>query len=219
MWMRLVGDSVWAIRYFSLLFGTATVAAVALLTRRWFGNRAAIFAAILVAASPPLWVYSQEIRSYAAMPLFTVILLALASAITRPQMHISRRTGIWLLLVELLALYDHNLAGPLVAWLNVTVMAIWLWRREWGPLLPWVVAQAGVLILYLPWLLTQKPTGTPLNTPPQVWLPLLGAIWQSYFTGIKALLDADSTLCLLIAVFGAITLVAIVFAIARHPNR
>src|SRR5258708_30128193 len=126
-----------------------------------------MFAAVFVAASLPLWVYSKEIRSYAAMPLFTVILLTLASAITRPQMHVSRRTGIWLLLVELLALYDHNLAVPLVAWLNVTVMAIWLWRREWGHLLAWVVAQAGVLILVSPWRVHPKPPGIPLTNPPQ----------------------------------------------------
>src|SRR5258708_27137138 len=117
-----------------------------------------MFAAVFVAASLPLWVYSQEIRSYAAMPLFTVILLTLASAITRPQMHVSRRTGIWLLLVELLALYDHNLAVPLVAWLNVTVMAISLWRREWRRLLSWVVAQAGGLNLFFRVCLTPKPT-------------------------------------------------------------
>src|SRR5260221_931253 len=66
IWMRLVGDSVWAMRYFSLLFGTATVAAVALLTRRWFGNRAAVFSAILVAALAPPWGGLQGKRSFCA---------------------------------------------------------------------------------------------------------------------------------------------------------
>src|SRR5262249_6554411 len=70
--------------------------------------------------------------------------------------------------------------------------------------------QAGLFILYLPWLITQQPTGTPLNTPPTVALSLLWDIWQSYFTGIKALVGADDGLMALTAAFGLIGLAALV---------
>ncbi|MBL8120776.1 MAG: hypothetical protein JNJ78_24865, partial [Anaerolineae bacterium] len=36
-------------------------------------------------------------------------------------------------------------------------------------------------VCYLPWLLGQTPSGTPLNTPPALGLPLLLDIWRSYF--------------------------------------
>src|SRR5689334_275232 len=124
IWNPLAGDSVWALRYFSLLWGVTTVAAVALVVRRWFNPTSALLAAIFVALSPPLWVYSQEIRSYVAMPLLTVILLALTYALVRPRPTIPRRTWIWILLVETIALYTHNLAVPLVAWLNMTIVAV-----------------------------------------------------------------------------------------------
>ncbi len=231
VWIRFAGDSIFAMRYFSLLWGVVTVAAVALITRRWFGPRAGILAGILVAASPPLWVYSQEIRSYVAMPLFTLILLALAGKLTGrkpPDATTANTTNtakketltwVWLLLVEILALYDHNLAVPLTAWLNVTILAIWLWRRDWRRAALWIGAQVVLLIAYLPWLLTQKPTGTPLNTPPRIGLSLAWDIWQSYFTGIKALVGADPTLSLLIAIFGVVTLLAAVLLLSRRRDR
>ncbi|HLY29254.1 MAG TPA: glycosyltransferase family 39 protein, partial [Aggregatilineales bacterium] len=228
IWIRLAGDSVWAMRYFSLLWGVVTVAVVALVSRRWFGPRAGILAAILVAASPPLWVYAQEIRSYVAMPLFAVTLLALAGHLTQdtnrlagdlsPRLSLTR-TWVWLLLVEILALYDHNLAVPLTAWLNVTVLAIWLWRRDWQRAALWIGAQVVLLIAYLPWLLTQKPTGTPLNTPPKIGLGLAWDIWQSYFTGIKALVGADTWLSLLIVLFGFVTVFAAILLLRRRRDR
>lgn len=219
VWNPLAGDSVFALRYFSLLFGVATVAAVALLMRRWFNPTSALLAAIFVAISPPLWVYSQEIRSYVAMPLLTIILLTLANVLLHQQVVIPRRTWIWILLIETIALYTHNLAVPLVAWLNVTVTAVWLLRRDWRRVLRWLAAQIGVLIVYLPWLLTQRPTGTLLNTPPSVAPSLFWDIWQSYFTGIKALVDADSLFMLLMAIFGVIAVLLMIVAVRRHRNQ
>jgi 4-amino-4-deoxy-L-arabinose transferase-like glycosyltransferase len=205
-WVTVAGDSVWAMRYWSLLFGVATVAVVALAARRWFGKRAAIIAATLVAVSPLLWVYAQEIRSYVLIPIQVTILLALAEALLRPRDRIPRRVWVWLALVEIIMLYTHNLAVPVVAWLNVVVVVVFLQRRDWPRLRTWVLSQAGLFVLYLPWLVTQRSTGTPLNTPPTVGLALLWDIWQSYFTGIKALVGADSQLMALTAALGVMTL-------------
>jgi hypothetical protein len=145
--------------------------------------------------------------------------LALANALLRSQAVIPRRTWIWILLVETIALYTHNLAVPLVAWLNVTVIAIWLVRRDWRRVLRWLTAQIGVLFVYLPWLLTQRPTGTPLNTPPDVASSLLWDIWQSYFTGIKALVNADSLFMLLMAIFAVIAVLLMIVAVWRYRSQ
>ncbi len=218
VWIRLVGDSVWAMRYWSLLFGVATVAVMAIVARRWFGDRAAIIAAILIAVSPILWVFSQEIRSYVMVPVLALALLALTEIILRrgriyPAPTITRCTWIWLALTEIILLYTHNLSVPIVAWLNVTVIAVLLFRRDWRRLRTWLLMQAGLLILYFPWLITQRPTGTPLNTPPTVSPALVWDIWQSYFTGIKAMVGAEPGLMALIAVFGVVGLVSMGVAV------
>ncbi|MEP7287576.1 MAG: glycosyltransferase family 39 protein [Chloroflexota bacterium] len=219
LWIQVAGDSVWVMRYFSLLFGLATVAVATLIARRWFGRRAAAITAILVAASPILWVYSQEIRSYIAVALLALIFLALAQALLRPQPKISRRVWLWLLVVELITLYVHNLSVPLVAWLNLTVIAVWLFRREWRRILIWLVLQAGLLVLYLPWLLTQQPTGTALNTPPSLGIGIIWDIWQAYFTGIKAMIGADPLLMVFTAVFGILALIGVVAAVILRPTQ
>src|SRR5258708_25972892 len=214
-----VGDSVWAMRCWCGLLGTITVAMGAMIARRWFSNLTAIVSALLVAASPILWVYSQEIRAFVAMSLLALILLAMCDALLCPRTHIPRRVWLWLLLIEIVVLYVHNLSVPLIAWLNVAVIATWLLRREWRRLILWLIAQFGLLILYLPWLLTQTPTGTPLNTPPAVNPALLWGIWPSYFTGIKALLDADALSTWLVAAFGVIAIIAAIVAGIRFHNQ
>ncbi len=220
LWQHLAGDSVWAMRYWSLLVGWITVAVVIRLTRVWFGINAALLTGFLAAISPILWVFSQEIRAYVAMPLLALILLELAGRLIalNPGQH-SRRVWLWLLLTETITLYTHNLAVPLIAWLNVTVIVALLWRREWRKLRNWIIAQAGLALAYLPWLITQRPTGTALNTPPTLDLATLWNIWQSYFTGIRTMLNVDPALMALTALIGLLALVALLAALALNHSR
>ncbi len=83
-WTRVAGDSEWAMRLPSALFGIATVPAMAWLAGRWLGRETALPAAWLTAGSPFLVWYSQESRNYALLALCTVLsagtLLGLARA-------------------------------------------------------------------------------------------------------------------------------------------
>lgn len=216
LWQRVSGDSVWAMRCWSALLGTITVAVAFLIACRWFSPSVAALTGVFVAVSPMLWVFSQEIRAYVAMPLLALILLLLSDGLLSSG---SRRMWLWLLTIELITLYVHNLSVPLVAWLNVTVILAWLLQRHWRRLILWLIAQVGVFVLYLPWLATQQPTGTLLNTPPKVTPALLWDIWQSYFTGIKAMVGADSLLMALTAAFGVIGLAAVIAALIRSRSR
>jgi 4-amino-4-deoxy-L-arabinose transferase-like glycosyltransferase len=221
LWIQVAGDAVWTMRFWSLLVGVVTVALVARIARGWFGARAGLLAALFVAATPILWVYSQEIRSVIAMPLLAVALLAAVEAfLSHPKGEpISRRVWLWLPLIEIISLYTQNLGVPLVAWLNATVLAALAFRRDWPRLVRWLAVQVGLFVLYLPWLLTQRPTGTPLNTPPPLSLSLPWDIWQSYFTGIKAMLGANRLLMALTALFGAVGLLAVIVALLRWRSR
>jgi len=202
------------VRFWSLLTGVIGVALGIGLARRWFGDWAGALAGIFLGFSPILWVFSQEIRAYIPMPIYTVLLIGLAAQFLSPRhVRVSRSAWLWLFGVTLAALWSHNLSVPLVAWLNVTAIGGLALRRAWRRLRGWLLMQSVLFVLYVPWLLTQRPTGTPLNTPPSLTLDLLWQIWQSYFTGVKALLDADALLMTLCALFGVLTVIGIARAL------
>lgn len=205
-----VGDSVFALRYGSVLIHLLTVAVAYRLGERWF--RAGLLAGLLIGLSPLLWEYAQEIRAYAVVPLLALLLLWGVDWLMRQPRNPS--AWIFVLVVESVALYTHNLAVPLVAWLNVILVGAWFMR--WSLLGRWMVAQGLLFALYLPWLLTQSPSGTTNNTVPEWSLALLGDIWQAYFFPV-AVDQLPDFLSALIVVAGIMALVGAVVSIRKAP--
>jgi hypothetical protein len=186
---RAAGESPFALRMSAALLGVLGTAAVLRLGWRWYGAGVGLAAGLLTALSPLLWEYSQEVRAYIAMPLYTVALLYGAERLlTRPH----RLTWALIFVIQLAALYTHNLAVPLVAWLSLALGVGWLLRRDWPRIARLLRMQIALAVCYLPWLLTQTPSGTPLNTPPTLELPLLLDIWRSYFLPALPQLRATS---------------------------
>ena len=209
-WMHLVGDGVWLLRFWSVTFGVLIIALTTRLVWRWFGKPAALISAAFVAVSPLLWVYSQEIRAYIAVPIFALILLLLLDRFLRSP---DRTLLVAILATELLALYTHNLAVALVAWLNALVIVAWGIRRAWRKVGVWLASQCGIALAYLPWLLTQRPTGSALNTVPALTPMVVWDVWQSYFTGEAALLNSDPILLILISVLGVTAIASLIAAL------
>ncbi|NJL94184.1 MAG: hypothetical protein HC915_10880 [Anaerolineae bacterium] len=186
------GQTPFALRYGSVLIHLLTMAVGMRVACRWYGLGAGALAGTLLALSPLLWEYAQEVRAYVVVPLFALLLLGGAEAILQPRARIPWRTWAGVLAIELAALYTHNLAVPLVAWLNLVIISAlgWqTWRRR-GPaqrrLLAWLAAQTTLFLLYLPWLLTQSRSGTSLNSVPQPSWALVQDIWQAYFFPVTA---------------------------------
>ena len=213
------GDSAFALRYGSTLIDLVTVALAMRLARAWGHWEAAILTGTLFAASPLLWAYAREIRAYVAVPLLTLVILLLTERLLRPQKGFPWRVGLALLAAEIALLYTHNLSVPVVAWLNVTVTAVWLVAREWRKLAIWLGGQALALVIYLPWLLSQSPSGTPLNTPPALTLNLPWDIWRAYFAPVPALIGAELELNIATAIFALVTVLACAALLARCPTR
>ncbi len=65
--------SVFGIRFWSLLFGAASIVAVFYLSKKLFGARAAVFASFVTAVSPFAVQYSAEGRMYAMFVFFVLI--------------------------------------------------------------------------------------------------------------------------------------------------
>jgi mannosyltransferase len=146
-WLRL-GETEFAVRALSAVFGILTIVVVYALANELFGARIGLLSALLLALSPlHIW-YSQEARMYVmvtALGLLASYMMLLA--LRKQQMRL------WLgyVLVSALALYTHYFA--LFALLFQNLYALCCLRRT-SPVLRrrWLVAQLMIALLFLPWL-------------------------------------------------------------------
>ena len=151
-WLAL-GKTEFMIRLLSVVCGVATVGVVLALARRLFGWRAAAWAAALVAVSPlHIW-YSREARMYMLACLFAW--LAVWAVVEGLSAARSRFVWAGYAVCAALGLYTHSFAAFVV--LAVNVWAVWLFimdsRRRRRSLLPWLAANATIIVLAIPWLL------------------------------------------------------------------
>jgi hypothetical protein len=218
LWLG-AGESPLALRYGSVLLGLLTVAVGIWIVRRWANWDAAILAGILLGTSPLLWAYSREIRAYAAVPLLTLVLLWQADDLLKPRARFPWRVWAAALIVELIFLYTHNLSVPAVAWLNLVVGGVWLWQRRWRWLGIWLIGQAALLLAYVPWLLSQSPSGTSINTPPRLDGALVWDIWQGYFAPLPTMIGTKNALMIGSALFGLAAALSIAAISTWNWNR
>jgi hypothetical protein len=83
-WTSWAGDSPFAARYLSVLPTVLLPAAVYRFCRKRWGHRVGRITAFLIALSPPFLIYGQEIRAYAFLPLFWILVLDLSWPETVP---------------------------------------------------------------------------------------------------------------------------------------
>lgn len=154
LWTRLAGDSEFALTFFSLFFGVLLIPLTYALARRLLGQRVGLWSALLVAVSPyNLW-YSQEARMYTLGAVLGLLALWCALDITDPRT--VKATKRWYLAGYVLAaavgLYVLYYFGFLLVALNLSFFTYLLLKGHLAQLRNWLLAQAGVVLLYLPWL-------------------------------------------------------------------
>jgi 4-amino-4-deoxy-L-arabinose transferase-like glycosyltransferase len=175
-WRALFGQSEYALRSLSAVAGLALAIFTYLLGRHLFGEATGLTAAFLGAISPFAVYYSQEARMYALLAALsaasTYALLRLLtidrSPVPGPQSlipntqyqvapHLRPGTLAAYVLTCAAGLYTHY-AFPFVLLVHNATFSLW-WltatRRSahrWRWLALWAGAQAGVVVLYLPWL-------------------------------------------------------------------
>jgi len=152
-WVELAGGSAFAMRFLSVIWAVPTVSLVVVLARRLTGDRwVARVSGALIALSPYLIWYAQEVKMYTWVPMLAVLaLVALDRACRQPRL-------IWfgvVLVATSLAVYSHILAALLVP-----VLVVWFvihparGARAWGGGL---MVLAGLTLPYLPLLAWQAP--------------------------------------------------------------
>lgn len=160
-WREIFGSSEFALRSMSALDGILLVVVTIVLARLAGGRRwpPALIAGLLVAVSPSLIYYSQEVRMYAAMALLAVFLTLLLIAWLRKGGGLSWE--IWgYALVSSLGLYFHYFFAVVIVCHGLAVLLILTiglasreeYRASARPALLWISALVLSLLLFAPWL-------------------------------------------------------------------
>jgi uncharacterized membrane protein len=212
-WEDLTGNSELALRMLSALFSVLAVALVYAVGARLFGRPMAVLAALFVAVNPfHVW-YGQETRMYALFEalsassiLLTVLVLSALDGVTqgysRPRRVVLSATGY--VLVNAAGLYTHY-TFPFIMVGEGLVFLLWLMRRprKLRMLALWAGLQAGILLLYGPWLpfayrqLTTYPRVAPQDV---TFLQLANTLVYGTTTPLEAAQIGLIPLALLVAV-------------------
>lgn len=149
IWLRLAGDSAFALRFLSVLGGVLTVALTMALARQWRMPLVGLLAAAVLALHPwHIW-YSQEVRSYSWMAAFGVALTWLGWRWTHT---LRPRDGVLYAVVATAALYVHVFLALLVLVHFIVAALPRIEGREqgirrWRALWPF----GGAALVFLPW--------------------------------------------------------------------
>jgi 4-amino-4-deoxy-L-arabinose transferase-like glycosyltransferase len=154
---RLLGDSEFSLRIFSLFAALLAISGVYALGSRLGGRAAGLWSAGAAAALPLLWWAGREARMYTLLALLAVLCAYALARLMAPR---AGRDGRWwalLAICELGLLYAHNTGPVAFVWVNIVVLAGWLARR--GALRPgwrtWLAVQGVVALAWAPYFITR----------------------------------------------------------------
>ncbi|MFV0484714.1 MAG: glycosyltransferase family 39 protein [Candidatus Saccharimonadales bacterium] len=146
IWAGIFGFTDFGMRFMSVFFGAIAILFAWLWLKRKYGFKPAIFAALLMALSPMLVRYGQEMRMYA---LAAAIIFA-ATYVLQLAMDTKKRR-FWVIYGVLISLgmWTHYFVA--LVWLAHLAYLIWTYRKkvfQKNIIIAYVVA----VILYLPWM-------------------------------------------------------------------
>ena len=160
-WMDVFGESEFAVRAMSAVFGLAAIAAVFAFARALHSTQAGLCAAVFCALSAEQLGYSQEARGYMlgflAATLAGVALLRIADAWRENTSRLSTLWPYYALYAggATVALYTHTTFFVLPVLANVFMAWLWVFAtpRRWRDALGWIGANLLVAALWAWWAL------------------------------------------------------------------
>ncbi len=169
IWRQLTGDSLLELRYYSVLLSMLAIAVVFRMGRVLFGQRAGVLAALFYALHDLVNVLTQEVRHYPQQMLMGALTLWFYWRFWRKPRW---GRGIVFVLAGTLLLYTHYWGGFVL--LALALHALLTQRSQWRSFL---MAFAGVGILFLPWLPAlihqirlERPSGLPHALENTFWV-------------------------------------------------
>ncbi|MDD5691913.1 MAG: glycosyltransferase family 39 protein [Candidatus Omnitrophica bacterium] len=146
IWMRVFGDSAFALRFFSVLMGIFVILLAYRIGERLFDQRTAIFCALFAAISPFSVRYSQEARSYS---LIMVIGLLSSLYLLRLERDNKDQDAFWFAVFTSLGFYTHYFYA-FVALGHFIYFSI-ANRGQGTKISKFCLAILGSLLLFSPW--------------------------------------------------------------------
>jgi 4-amino-4-deoxy-L-arabinose transferase-like glycosyltransferase len=151
-WVALTGESEFATRFLSLIWGVLTIAIVYPLTQTFTSRQVALLATLLTAASRfHVW-WSQEVRMYAFATFAVTLSLYL---LTRVLQKGNRRSWIVYTLGSIPVLYSFYVAGIALVAQNVFVLLTLRHRvsADRHFLCRWIASQLVIALAFTPWVM------------------------------------------------------------------
>ena len=150
--MRLIGTSEFALRALSWLGGILAVALIAMLARRWFGDRLALLAVLVMATQPMLITHARDDTR-----MYTLLMaLALLNVWTLDRALVRNWWRDWALFCITLSIMLglHYLSGLIL--LSYTIFLVICWRKLSPSRSRFALVLGGLFGLGLAWILLQR---------------------------------------------------------------
>ncbi|MCB9438153.1 MAG: glycosyltransferase family 39 protein [Anaerolineales bacterium] len=204
LWRQFTGDSIFELRYFSVLVSLIGVALMYRLGRAMYSVRAGYLAAFLFGVHDLVIVLTHEVRHYPAQQTMSALTLWLYWRFwQRP----TRQRGIAFAVGGAALLYTHYWGALVLLGIGLHMLI-----TRWRTLKPYMVASVGVGLLYVPWLpviahqmTTERPEGLP---------HALENSWTVYKTIAYQVVGIPELFWLTVAVVGTLGLLSI----PRRPS-
>ncbi len=223
-WLPLGGYSELAIRFFSVVFGTATVALIYAIGKKMFDARTGASAALIAALAPFAVHYSQEVRMYAlvmffgALALYFFVQLVHRSAFSKVR--ISPR--LWLGFFISMFLAQYSLYQTAFVFVAQGIFLAPFLKQRFKFIVQWLAVSLAIVILFIPWLLAHSGSaitdvqGVAGDTVPMNALEFLARGFYAIAVGTTIPLTTAFTLsALVLAVIGLGLFVALITRAAR----
>lgn len=160
IWRQFTGDTIFEMRYYSILMTLIGVALMYRLGKAMFSTRAGLLAALFFGLHDLVNVLTQEVRHYPQQQTATILAMWLYWRFwQRP----TRNRGIVFAMGGAVLIWSHY-------WGVFVLMALGLHAliTRWQNIRPYIAANLGIALLYVPWLpvlygqiTTERPEGLP----------------------------------------------------------
>jgi 4-amino-4-deoxy-L-arabinose transferase-like glycosyltransferase len=178
-WVRVFGDSAFAARAPSVLFGVVSIPAMFLVGRRLHSTPVGIVTALLTAVSSQQLQFSQQVRGYALG--FLAAAFAVYALLRLTDRWLAGRSTYRQVAPDLLlyaaatsgAIYTHTTFFLLPLLANLYVMWLWVFRtpKRWPDIAAWVAANVLVVIVCSWWMwITYQQISADGGAAPVAWI-------------------------------------------------
>ncbi|MBK8987271.1 MAG: glycosyltransferase family 39 protein [Chloroflexi bacterium] len=179
-WIRLVGDSEFAMRFLAVIPGVLLLPLLWQLGRRWHGRSLGLLLAVIAAVSQSLVWLGQDVRNQYVMVIFfgSLATWLFQRALERPR----RAAWAWYALACALTIYSHYYGIFVLLAHGLALLVLPAYRRH---LLAYGLSGLAAALLFAPWLLvTFSGWVVQLTNPSQIELaPYLQRVGRELVTG------------------------------------